>query len=131
LVYQKKTTVTLQASHRGKEDGSGKGDTRHLLAAMHCGSCTAPPYNCASEDLAVADELHAVSVVETCIARDALRVRLREVYPPPTSRPQHPPHSHDTRTRRPATPPRRQKCVQVRSIQMTTAERSRQEFQRR
>jgi hypothetical protein len=27
LVYQKKNAVTLQASHRGKEDGSGKGDT--------------------------------------------------------------------------------------------------------
>ena len=86
LVYQKQTAVTLQASHRGKEDGSGKGDTHHLLAAMQWGSGTTSPYHCASEDVAVEDELHAASVVETCIAIEPLRVRLQEVHPTSTSR---------------------------------------------
>jgi hypothetical protein len=44
LVYQKKTAVTLQASHRWEEDGSGKDDTYHPLAAMHWGLGTVPPF---------------------------------------------------------------------------------------
>jgi hypothetical protein len=99
LVYQKKTAVTLQASHRGKEDRSGKGDTHHLLGEMQWGSSTTSPYHCASDDVAVEDELHAASVVETCIAIEPLRAEKFTRLPHPAVGPHYPRTATTTRTR--------------------------------
>jgi hypothetical protein len=44
LVYRKKGAVTLQASHRVKEERSGKGDTYHLLSATYWGLDAVPPF---------------------------------------------------------------------------------------
>jgi hypothetical protein len=118
LVYQKKTAVTLRASHRWEEDGSGKDDTHHPLASTHWGSGTAPPYPSTNLDVVGENEPHAASVLETCVAIEPLRARLREVHPASTSRfgTSSPPHSQHIRTRRAAIPPRCQKCAAVPTI---------------
>jgi hypothetical protein len=96
LTIVAKAKKTLSAYRLSRKGRKGSGETTPPKARQG-GSGTAPPYHCTSQDVAVEDELHAASVVETCIAIEPLRARLREVHPASTSRcgTSLPPHSHD------------------------------------